>query len=48
MPQFFYGMVVIGLLSMVGDVVDVGRALGGCWKGFRRALGRRWEGVVIS
>ena len=35
LPQFFYGMVVIGSLSMVGDAVmgagvgGVGRALGG-------------------
>ena len=45
MPQFFYGMVVIGLLCMVGDGLmwgrrwegvalgDVGRVLGGCLKG---------------
>ena len=38
LPQFFYGMVVIGSLSMVGDgggygVRGVGRALGGRWVG---------------
>ena len=40
LPQFFYGMVVIGSLSMVGDG-------GGCWEGVGRALasgeGWAWE-----
>ena len=35
LPQFFYGMVVIGSLSMEGDVWG---ALGGCG-GVGRALG---------
>ena len=35
LPQFFYGMVVIGSLSMKGDG-------GGCGPG---VLGGRWEGV---
>ena len=39
--QFFYGMVVICSLSMVGD----GGGCGGCWEGVGRALGGRWEGV---
>ena len=46
--QFFYGMVVIGSLSMVGDgggYGGVGRALGERWEGVGRALGGRWEGV---
>ena len=43
LPQFFYGMVVIGSLSMVmGAGVGVlgGRwgALGGCWEGVGGAL----------
>ena len=45
-PQFFYRMVVIGLLSIVGDgggcggvaLGGVGRALGGRWEGVGRAL----------
>ena len=37
LPQFFYGKVVIGSLSMVGDG-------GGCG-GVGRVLGGRWEGV---
>ena len=55
LPQFFYGMVVIGSLSMVGDGggcegcwgrwEGVGRVLGGRWEGVGRALGGRWEGV---
>ena len=39
--QLFYGMVVIGSLSMVGDGVGCGgvrRVLGGCWEGVGRAL----------
>ena len=40
-PQFFYGMVVIGSLSMVGDV-------GGCWEGVGRALGGRWRVVRVG
>ena len=46
LPQFFYGMVVIGSLSMEGDgggCGGVGRALGGCG-GVERALEGRWEG----
>ena len=42
LPQFFYGMVIIGSLSMEGDgggCGGVGRAL------YDRALGGRWEGV---
>ena len=52
LPQFFYYMVVIGSLSMVGDGggcggrwEGVGRALGGCWEGVGRALGGRWRVV---
>ena len=48
LPQFFYGMVVIGSLSMEGDgggCGGVGRALEGRWEGVGRALGGRWEGV---
>ena len=47
LPQFFYGMVVIGSLSMEGD----GGGCGGCWEGvgrvlgLGRVLGGRWEGV---
>ena len=33
LPQFFYGMVVIGSLSMESDGAGVGRALGGRWEG---------------
>ena len=44
LPQFSYGMVVIGSLSMEGDGAGVG-LLGGRWKGVGRALGGRWEGV---
>ena len=47
LPQSFYGMVVIGSLSMEGDgggCGGVGRALGGRWKGVGR-VGGRWEGV---
>ena len=48
LPQFLYGMVVIGSLSMEDDgagVGGVGRALRGRWEGVGRALGGRWEGV---
>ena len=39
LPQVFYGMVVIGSLSMVGDGGGCGGvALGGCWKGVGRAF----------
>ena len=38
--QFFYGMAVIGSLSMVGDG---GGCAWGCCIG--RVLGGRWEGV---
>ena len=55
LPQFFYGMVVIGSLSMVGDGGGCGvvgralydRALGGCWEGVGRALASG-EGWVMS
>ena len=40
LPPFFYGMVVIGSLSMEGDG-------GGCG-GARRALGGRWRVVRIG
>ena len=42
LPQFFYGMVVIGSLSMVGDECGregVGRALGGRWRVVRVGAG---------
>ena len=43
-PQVFYGMVVIGSLSMVGDAGGCGGvALGGRWEGV--GIGGRWEGV---
>ena len=48
LPQFFYGMVVIGSLSMEGyggGCGGVGRVWGGRWEGVGRALGGRWEGV---
>ena len=49
LPQFFYGMVVIGSLSMVGDGGGCGGvALGGRWEGFGRALGRRWLVVRVG
>ena len=35
LPQFFYGMVVIGSLSMVGD----GGVCEGCWEGVGRVMG---------
>ena len=44
LPQFSYGMVVIGSLSMVGD----GGGCEGCWEGVGRALGGRWEGVELT
>ena len=44
LPQVFYGMVVIGSLSMVGD----GGGCEGCWEGVGRALGGRWEGVGLA
>ena len=43
-PQFFYGMVVIGSLTIEGD----GGGCGGCWEGVGRALGGRWEGVGMA
>ena len=44
LPQFFYGMVVIGSLSMVGDGGGCGGvALGGRWEGFGKVLGGRWR-----
>ena len=45
LPQFFYRMVVIGLLSMVGDEGwrgGAGRALGGRWEGVGAAGGEGW------
>ena len=51
MPQLFYGMVVIGSLSMVGDgggCGGVGRALGGRWEGVGRALGGRSRVVRVG
>ena len=45
LPQFFYGMVVIGSLSMEGDGAGVGGVLRGRLKGVGRALGGHWEGV---
>ena len=44
LPQFFYGMVVIGSLSMKGD----GGGCGGRWEGVGRALGRRWRVVRVG
>ena len=43
LPQFFYGMVVLSSLSMVGDrggFGGVGMGLGG--RALEGALGRRW------
>ena len=47
LPQSFYGMVVIGSLSMVGDGGGCGVLGGrwGRWEGVGKALGGRWEGV---
>ena len=42
--KFFYGMVVIGSLSMVGD----GGGCEGCWEGVGRALGERWGLVRVG
>ena len=44
LPQFFYGMVVIGSLSMVGD----GGGCEGRWEGVGRALGGHWEGAGVG
>ena len=44
LPQFFYGMVVIGSLSMEGD----GGGCGGCWEGVGRVLGGRWRVVRVG
>ena len=41
LPQFFYGMVVIGSLSMVGDGGGFGRGVG-------RALGGRCRVVRVG
>ena len=44
LPQFFYGMVVLSSLSMVGDgggFGGVGRALEGHWDGVGR-----WRGAL--
>ena len=51
LPQVFYGMAVIGSLSMVGDGGGCGgvalggcwRALGGCWEAFAGGEGWVWE-----
>ena len=51
LPQFFYGMVVIGSLSMEGDgggCGGVGRALGGRWECVGRAFGGRWRVVRVG
>ena len=46
LPQVFYGMVVNGSLSTVGDGGGCGGvALRGRWEGVGRVLGGRWEGV---
>ena len=48
LPQFFYAMVFIWPLSMVGDGGGrrgVGRALAERWEGVDRALAGRWQGV---
>ena len=44
LPQFFYGMVVIGSLTMEGD----GGGCGGCLEGVGRALGGRWRVVRVG
>ena len=44
LPQFFYGMVVIGSLSMEGDV----GGCGGRWEGVGRASGGRWRVVRVG
>ena len=44
LPQFSYGMVVIGSLSMVGD----GGGCEGCWEGVGRALGGRRVGRALG
>ena len=49
LPQVFYGMVVIGSLSMVGDGGGCGGvALGGHWEGVGRVLGGRCIGKVLG
>ena len=49
LPQFFYGMVVIGSLSMKGDGGGCGPGvLGGRWEGVGRALGGRWRVVRVK
>ena len=50
LPQFFYRMVVIGLLSIVGDGAGVlhWEALGGRWEGVGRALGGPWWVVRVG
>ena len=47
LPQFFYGMVVIGSLSMVGDGGGYGVGVLH-WEGFGRALGGRWRVVRVG
>ena len=42
LPQFFYGMVVIGSLSMVGDAVT-GVGVGGVERAFGGGEGWVWE-----
>ena len=43
LPQFFYGMVVIGSLSMVGD----GGGCEGCWEGVGLASDEGRPGSLI-
>ena len=51
LPQFFYGMVVLSSLSMVGDRGGFGGvgmglgALGGRWRGHWDGVGR-WRGAL--
>ena len=47
LPQFFYAMVVIGSLRIVGDGAGVG-VLGGRWQGVGRALGGRCRVVRVG
>ena len=49
LPQVFYGMVVIGSLSMVGDGGGCGGvALGGRWEGVGRVLGGHLRVVRVG
>ena len=57
LPQFFYGMVVLSSLSMVGDGAGLG-VLGGRWRdigmawvvggGHWKGLGRHWRVVRVE